>query len=151
MGEVQTVVPKLDFSIKSFHYEVSVLMHTCVLFPFRGDKLHDELAIAYHLVMDSRTVSKSGSAPIPVGYPLASSPPRSFSMSEEVIASIQDTPTIKKQVTEVLTYSAMYVCWLGNVSHTYNVKWYKNVFNHDLQMVPNGGTNSTTWFFWKYC
>lgn len=68
----------------------------------RGEMEHDQLAIAYHLILDSRA-AKSTTAPISTGTAaLSSSPPGSFSMTDEVIAQIQDTPTIKKQVSLIL-------------------------------------------------
>ena len=76
--------------------------HFCIT---RGDNQHDQLAVAYQLILDNRNVSKSSSAAIPVDP--SSSPPRSFSMSE-VIAQVADTPTIKKQVCS-LTYVHTYI------------------------------------------
>lgn len=86
------------FLVRVLLYTV-FLSHDASLFGCRGDMQHDHLAIAYQLLLDNRNISKASSFPIPMDP--SGSPPRSFSMSEDVIAEVRDTPTIKKQVLEV--------------------------------------------------
>ena len=88
---------------------------TCVLLCFsRGDEQHDQLAIAYHLLLDSRSSDKPKTKPLPTANSstadLASS--ATFSMvggaSDEA-----DAPTIKKQVRYML--------------HVYVIVWAENM------------------------
>ena len=55
----------------------------------RGDDQHDQLAVAYQLVLDNRAVSKATSETPPnIGASLSSSPPRSsFTMKEGGVAT----------------------------------------------------------------
>ena len=57
--------------------------------PYRGDDQHDQLAVAYQLVLDNRAVSKAtGETPPNIGASISTSPPRSsFTMKEGGVAT----------------------------------------------------------------
>ena len=116
-----SISPSLHLSLSHSLFPFSCLamyqseyISTSFFLTYRGDDQHDQLAVAYQLVLDNRAVSKAtGEIPPNISTGISASPPRSsFTMREGGVA----TPGPSEPQRPVSTTNSSY-CTSSKIQH----------------------------------